>query len=133
MESKIIRNSILSIVAGIGISILSWYLPTAKEPVNYAGGMLIFGGLVFLDQAMMLKIFGEKKPPRSSLLRLVVYIVAAVLLFMLPGFVAFENVLRPISRAVGIALFLLGAWRFFTYTTIEEQEMHKKDGEEHEL
>lgn len=134
MSKKIIRNSILSIGAGVIISILSWYLPTGNEPVNYAGGMFIFGGLVFLDQAMMFKIFGEKKPPKSSLLRLVVYIVAAVIFIMLPGKLGVENLFYPITRAFGIALFLLGAWRFFTYTTLEEQDMKKEEGDKkHEL
>ncbi len=133
MSGKVIRNSIISIGAGIIISILSWYLPAGKEPVNYAGGMFIFGGLVFLDQTMMLKIFGDKKPPKTSLLRLVVYIALAVILIMLPRFVTFDNVLRPILRGFGIALFLLGAWRFFTYTTIEEQKITREDEKNHEL
>lgn len=133
MNRKIIRNSLLSLGAGVIISILSWYLPAGNEPVNYAGGMLIFGGLVFLDQDMMLKIFGEKKPPKSSLIRLVVYIAAAVILIMLPRFLTMDNLFHPITRAFGIALFLLGTWRFFTYTTIEEQEMTKQEGEKHDL
>ncbi|MGN0170017.1 MAG: hypothetical protein ACI39H_04555 [Lachnospiraceae bacterium] len=133
MSRKVIRNSLISIFVGILISIVSWYLPAGNEPVNYAGGMCIFGGLVFLDQAVMLKVFGKKKPSGSSLLRLPVYILAAVILLMLPRIIEFENMLQPIFRAFGIALFLLGAWRFFTYTTIEEQDMQKKDGEEHEV
>ncbi len=123
MNRKIIRNSIISIVIGIIISAASQYIPNINEPVNYAGGMFILAGGIFIDQAVMKAIYGERKQSKTSLIRLLVYLLLAVLLLLLPQKILSNLVAISISKAFGIAFLLLALWRFFTFTTIEESKI----------
>lgn len=122
--SKIVRNSLLSIAMGVVITIGSCYLQKVTEPMNYAGAMFIFGGLVFLDQELIKKIFNGRKIPARSLIRLVVYLLLAIALIMLPMYVRIPVVAMRLGRSLGIALFLLALWRFFTFTTVGQQDIH---------
>lgn len=121
---KIVRNSLLSIAAGIAISAMSYYVKAAIEPINYIGSMFVLGGMIFLDQQMVKKIFKDGQESRLALVRLPVYILFAVLLILLPlKLVVFEPVMR-VLRSFGIAFLVLALWRFFTFTTVEEEKMH---------
>ena len=121
---KIVRNSLLSIAAGIAISAMSCYVKVAIEPINYIGSMFVLGGMIFLDQQMVKKIFKDGQESRLALVRLPVYILFAVLLILLPlKLVVFEPVMR-VLRSFGIAFLVLALWRFFTFTTVEEEKMH---------
>ncbi|MCR4956343.1 MAG: hypothetical protein K6A30_06640 [Lachnospiraceae bacterium] len=125
MDKKIIRNSILSLILGVIISALSLMTPkSVAEIVNFAGGMCILGGFIFIDQSVMKHIYKDEKPSRKALLRLVVYLILAVVLILAPlkAHLAVEVV--RISKAFGIAFLLLALWRFFTFTTVEEEQMH---------
>lgn len=126
MEGKIIRNSVIGIVLGIALSIASEYIPGVNEPVNYAGGMFIFGGGIFIDQAILMKIYGENRPGKASLVRLPVYLLLSVLLLLIPQKITVSVIVVRLFKAFGIAFLLLALWRFFTFTTVEEQKISDK-------
>lgn len=123
MEKKVLLLSGLSILAGIGIGALSAFSPVVKELVNYAGGMLILLGAVFYDSAVVSHIYGEGKPPKRSLIRLVVYLLLAVCFIMVPQSVAMAEAAGRLCRAFGIAFLLLALLKFFVFTTMGEQEI----------
>ncbi len=127
--NKIIRNSILSMLAGIGISIGACFIGKLTEPVNYVGAMFVLGGLIFIDQWMVQKIFGNEGNKKSVLFRLPVYLLLAVLLIMVPLYVSMPEIAVRIGRSFGIAFLLLALWRFFTFTTVEEERIHKNESD----
>ena len=121
--NKIIRNSILSIFFGIVISIVACYLGTNGELINYVGAMFVLGGLIFLDQWIVGKIFVQGT--KIALVRLLVYLLFAIVLILLPLWVEVAPILMRILRSFGIGFMLLAFWRFFTFTTVEEEKIHK--------
>lgn len=120
----IIRNSILSILLGLGITVGACYCAPVSEPVNYVGAMFIFGGLVFVDRFLVEKIFRDGKRSKMALVRLAVYLFAAVIMLMLPIHMEMAEVIQRPLRGIGIAFLVLALWRFFTFTTTEEQNIH---------
>ena len=121
---KIIRNSLLSIAVGIGISVLSCYVGKVVEPVNYIGSMFVLGGMIFLDQWMVKKIFKNSSESRLSLVRLLVYLLLAVVLILVPLSLSICEPVMRILRSFGISFLVLSLWRFFTFTTVEEEKLH---------
>ncbi len=121
---KIIRNSLLSIAVGIGISVLSCYVGKVVEPVNYIGSMFVLGGMIFLDQWMVKKIFKNGSESRLSLVRLPVYLLLAVVLILVPLSLSICEPVMRILRSFGISFLVLSLWRFFTFTTVEEEKLH---------
>ena len=121
---KIIRNSLLSIAVGIGISVLSCYVGKVVEPVNYIGSMFVLGGMIFLDQWMVKKIFKNGSESRLSLVRLLVYLLLAVVLILVPLSLSICEPVMRILRSFGISFLVLSLWRFFTFTTVEEEKLH---------
>ena len=123
MDKKVLILSGLSVLAGIGVGMLSAYVPAVKEPVNYGGGLLILLGAVFLDSHLVLRLYGEGRPPKSSLMRLAVYLLLEVTCILVPQKVVLAPVLMRLLRAVGIAFLLLALLKFFVFTTMSEQEI----------
>ncbi len=121
--NKIIRNSIISIVAGVIISVLACYIGETGELINYIGAMFVLGGCIFLDQWMVEKAFTRKN--KVALVRLPVYLLMAILLILGPIYLNFGVVVMRVCRSFGIAFMLLALWRFFTFTTVEEEKIHK--------
>ncbi len=121
---KVVRNSILSMIVGIVISILACVLKDIAEPVNYVGAMFLLGGMIFLDQCILQKIFKSDMLPKVTLIRLPVYLLLAVVLILVPMYLSFYEPLMRVLRSFGIAFLLLALWRFFTFTTVEEEKMH---------
>lgn len=121
---KIIRNSLLCILAGMGISVLACFSDTVTEPVNYAGAMFILGGMIFIDQAMVQKVFQKDTGRKLSLVRLPVYVLLSVVLILVPIHMAAPEILMRLCRSFGIGFLLLALWRFFTFTTVEEEKLH---------
>lgn len=124
MDRKVISLSITSVLCGMALSVVSAILPGMKEQVNYVGATMILGGGVFLDQAVMTRIFGTGKPPKRSLLRLLVYFLLAIVFMLLPERMAFAEFCVRLLRAIGTAFLLLALLKFFIFTTMEEQSLH---------
>ncbi|MBE5905910.1 MAG: hypothetical protein E7277_03825 [Lachnospiraceae bacterium] len=124
MDKKIISISLASVFGGIALSVVSAFLPEMRELVNYIGATMILGGAVYLDQAILSAVYGEKRPPMRSLLRLPVFLALAIVLILLPGKMAVSVAVMRVTRAIGIAFLLLALLKFFIYTTMEEQGLH---------
>lgn len=113
---------LISIVAGIGISILACYIDFYPEMINFIGGMCIMGGFLFLDAMMMKKVSNEKGSyPKKYLFRLAIYFVLSVLLLLLPLQISVPVIFMRIAKALGEAGIILVLWNFFSYTTIERE------------
>lgn len=123
MDRKLLLRSGLGVLLGLGVCVASAFVPMVKEPVNYAGGMIMLLGAVFLDSGLVKHIYGEGTPPKSSLIRLVVYLLMAVVLILLPGRLGLAEVGMRVFRGMGIAFLLLALLKFFSYTTMKEQEI----------
>ncbi|SFQ06920.1 hypothetical protein SAMN02910358_00605 [Lachnospiraceae bacterium XBB1006] len=127
MERKVVRLSLMSVLGGIIVSILSMYMPMMKlkELISYFGATMILGGAVYLDKAVLVAVYGEGKPPVRSLLRLAVYMALAIVLLLAPTKIAMPDCGMRVSKAVGTACLLLSLLKFFIYTTMEEQSLHE--------
>lgn len=123
MNRKIIRNSIISILLGLFVSIFVVYCKEFKEPVNYAGALLILGGMIFLDQQMVLVIF--QKGSKLTLLRLPVYFLISLVGQLLPDGIVMPEMIMRVLRSISIAFLLLPLWKFFSFTTVEEEKIRR--------
>lgn len=132
-QVKIIRNSILSILVGIILSAVAVYCQVLKEPVNYAGGIFILGGMIFLDQKLVEMVFGTNCRKAISLVRLPVYLLISILSLVVSRQLTLSGNVHGVIRAVGIAFLLLPLWKFFSFTTVEEKKMMEQKDEENEV
>lgn len=123
---KIVINSILSILLGIGLSVISVYCQQLKEPVNYAGGLVVLGGLIFLDQQVVNAVFQDRKNKKIALVRLPVYFLLAIVFLTLQRETQGMTMLYSVFRSLGISFLLLALWKFFSFTTVEEKKINEE-------
>ena len=121
--NKIMRNSVLSILAGLLISVGACYIGKAGELVNYIGAMFVFGGFIFLDQRMVEKCWPDNS--KLALIRLPIYLLLSVVLILIPLHMEMSDMVMRCLRSIGISCLILALWRFFTFTTVEEEKIHK--------